>query len=118
MKHALTIAFAIFALFLGAQNKQKSHFSIIKIDSSADLAKYQKAATGYAYLDNYRLYDQRRVIRFTDGKASIELFSAKELLETYGKPIAPGTIMDASKAREITFDIALDGNALKPQFVK
>lgn len=108
--------FVFLAKFNFSQNSSKIHFIIHSIDKSTDISKYENAANISADLDKYRLLNKRRVINFTDMKASIELFSAQELLDTYGKQIHPLTIKTESYP-SITFDISMDGKSLKPQLI-
>jgi len=118
MRILLILGLAFCVNLSKAQNTGKKHFIIHRIDQSADLSKYEQAASNWNQLDNYRFYDKRRTISFTDSKVTIELYSAKELLEMFGKQIAPGTIMDEKNIREIAFEITMDGKGLKPQFIK
>lgn len=117
MKHLFTAFFVFLFISLNAQNKSKEHFIIHKIDNSVNVEKYQLAAAEWGKLDEFRFYDQRRTIYFTDMKASIELFSAKELYVMYGKEISPNTIK-SNDFPLVTFDITMDGKGLKPQLVR
>ncbi len=103
--------------FLHSQTSAKKHFIIHRIDNTADISKYQEAAAAWGQLDGFRFLDKRRTINFTDGKASIELYSANELLEMYGKHISDLTIKNDNYP-QITFDVTMDGKGLKPQFIK
>jgi hypothetical protein len=116
-KPVLLVLFFMCAALIKIHAQEKKHFKIIIHDITAKEEKYEKASSNFL-LDEFRYYDKRRVVDFTDGKASIEIYSAKELLEAYEKEIAPGTIFDPTKARQITFDITLDGNTLKPQLIQ
>lgn len=103
--------------FLFAQTPvSKKHFIIHKNASDIDVEKYASAAnSGFINLDAYRFYDKRRIINFTGTDATIELYSAKEMLEKYGKVIPAETIMPDQAFKEITFSITLDGKSFKPQ---
>jgi hypothetical protein len=100
-----------------AQTSSKKHFIIHRIDNTTDITKYQEAASAWGQLDAFRFMDKRRTINFTDGKASIELYSAKELLEMYGKHISDLTIT-SDKYPNVAFDVTMDGKGLKPQLIK
>ncbi len=115
-----TIVRTIFFLFL---------FLIIDVTAFAQGAKPHyvvnnagdaKATENYYYLlsnfsfDQYRFFDKRRTITFIKSAVTVELYSAKELLETYQKPISPLTIMDNIPKTDIAFLM----NAGKVQIVK
>lgn len=117
MGRLLFMAIMLCAFSFSAQTSKKEHFIIHQLDNSVNISKYEQASESYGQLDQYRLYDKRRTIFFTDAKASIELYSAKELLELYGKEISPLTIK-SENYRQITFDVSMDGKSLKPQLVK
>ncbi len=115
MKKIILLVFVFLVKFNFSQNSVKTHFIIHPIDKSIEIRLYERAASSWAQLDKYRLLDKRRIIYFSDMKASIELFSAQELLETYGKQISPFTIKTETYP-DLTFDVSKDGSALKPQF--
>lgn len=118
MKKLLFILVCLLSLnFLKAQNSPKKHFIIHRIDNTADITKYQEAAAAWGQLDAYRFLDRRRTINFADGKASIELYSANELWEMYGKHISDLTIKSENYPK-ISFDVTMDGKGLKPQLIK
>ena len=113
----LLIAFMLYASFINAQPSKKQHFIIHAVDKSINISKYEQAAELYGQLDKYRFYDKRRTIAFTDSKATIELYSAKELLDIYGKEISPLTVKGDNYPL-VTFDVSMDGKSLKPQIIK
>ena len=94
---------------------KKIHFIIHTDNPNDNIAKYENAIYNYGKLDEYRFYDRRRTIRFTNTTVSIELYSAKELLNLYNKKISPLTIKDGEKYRDIEFALTADGNNIKPQ---
>lgn len=114
MKKFFVLAFMLCVTFLVAQTSSKVHFIIHKIDNSADVSRYETAAQMWGKLDEFRFYDKRRTIYFTDMKASIELYSAKELYMLYGKEVSPATIK-SNDFPLVTFDVTMDGQGLKPQ---
>ena len=68
---------------------EKSSFIISSSNeniSSAQLNVYKTAVNNYTNLDELRFLDQRRIIPFEKNEISIELFSAKELLEKANIP--------------------------------
>ena len=115
MKKLIVLFFVLLVKFNFSQNSGKTHFIIHPIDKSIEISLYERAASNWTQLDKYRLMDKRRVIYFSDMKASIELYSAQELLDTYGKQISPFTIKTETYP-DLTFDVSKDGSALKPQF--
>ncbi|MGZ3899259.1 MAG: hypothetical protein ACXVNM_12720 [Bacteroidia bacterium] len=117
MIRILFMAFMLCVSIINAQTSKKQHFIIHPVDNSTDVTKYEQAAESYGQLDQYRFYDKRRTIYFTDSKATIELYSAKELLTIYGKEISPLTIK-SEVYTPITFDVSMDGKSLKPQIIK
>jgi len=106
-----------FASIITAQTSEKRHFIIHRVDNAIDIAKYQTALDNWGQLDHYRLLDKRRIIYFTDSKLSIELLSAQELLDTYGKQISPYTIK-SNNYTDIAFELTQDGKSIKPQLIK
>ncbi|MDQ3190424.1 MAG: hypothetical protein M3Q58_02420 [Bacteroidota bacterium] len=119
MKRFHLLIFAcLFVNISFAQNSVKKHFVINTINPSFNIDKYVFAAENWGSIDEYRLYDKRRVIAFRDKGVTIELFSAKELLELYGKQIPPRTIMPNESYQDIFFDVTIDGKGLKPQLIK
>jgi len=97
-------------------NAKKTHFIIHTDNPNDDIAKYEQAIITYGKLDQYRFYNTRRKILFQNSTVWVELYSAKELLDLYGKQISPFTIKDGQKYKEIEFAFTLDGKSIKPQF--
>jgi len=96
--------------------KSKEHFIIHQNGANIDVEKLNSYLnTGFFNLDEYRFYDKRRVIQFEGTTATIELYSAKELLEIYEKPVAESTIMPGASFKEISFAIYPDTKGIKPQ---
>jgi hypothetical protein len=83
--------------------KQKKHYSIVSSDSKINLSPFEMALSASSQLDQFRLYDQRRIISFERNSVSVELFSAKELEENFGKQISPKTIMKKSEMIPVIF---------------
>ena len=94
---------------------KKIHFIIHTDNPNDNIAKYENAINNYGKLDEFRFYSARRTIQFQNTTAWIELYSAKELLDLYGKKISPFTIKDGQKYQDIEFAFTMDGKNLKPQ---
>ena len=102
---------------------EKSSFIISSSNeniSSAQLNVYKTAVNNYTNLDELRFLDQRRIIPFEKNEISIELFSANELLEKYGKEIPENTIAHGSKYLPVHFQLINweNGYAVHPIFDK
>ena len=94
----------------------KKHFIIHFHEMALDTMAYYKAAYYFPRFEQYRFYDKRRTINFVNGKASIELFSALELYEHYGKRINQQVIKDGAFFPEIEFEFS--NEMLKEQIIK
>ena len=105
LKHASAIALTLLLsiAFSRSGNAQtaKPHF-VIHTQNADDIPNYEHALKDFDF-DSYRFYDKRRIIKFTNSSATIELYSAKELLDIYGKPVSPFTLMDNKPKKEIEF---------------
>lgn len=101
-KAILSIVFIVSLLSNGHAQTAKPHFVIHNPGNVADNAKYEYALKEFDF-DSYRFYSKRRILKFTNTDVTIELYSAKELLEMYQKPISPFTIMDDTPKKEIEF---------------
>jgi hypothetical protein len=86
----------------GIAQTAKPHFVIHNPGNAADNPNYEYALKDFDF-DSYRFYDKRRTIKFTNSDVTIELYSAKELLDIYGKPVSPFTLMDNKPKKEIEF---------------
>jgi hypothetical protein len=101
-KKILFTFFLIFIVQLSSAQNSKTHFIIHNPGNSSENAKIENAFSTFDF-DSFRFYDKRRTIKFTGSDISIELYSAKELLDTYGKPVSPFTIMNNKPSKEIEF---------------
>ncbi len=101
-KAILTIVLIISFSRSGHAQTAKPHFVIHNPGNVADNPKYENALKEFDF-DSYRFYTKRRHIKFTNTDVTIELYSAKELLEMYQKPISPFTLMDDTPKKEIEF---------------
>ncbi|CAN5416378.1 hypothetical protein BH10BAC1_BH10BAC1_03360 [soil metagenome] len=80
----------------------KPHFLVNNTGDAKETASYYDLLSNFN-LDEYRFYDKRRTIKFVNSNVTVELYSAKELLEIYQKPISPFTIMDNIAKKDISF---------------
>ncbi len=73
----------------------KPHY-ILSLNSSAKQKEemYINALNQYAGIENFRLIDKRRVIQLANGDGKIELFSANELNQLYGRRVRPKNLKD------------------------
>jgi hypothetical protein len=108
MKHInyLTVAF-VFLLMITINNKlfsqnAKPHYIIQNGGSPEETLKYSNALKDFDF-EQYRFYNKRRIIKFTNSNATIELFSAKELLDLYQRPVHPFNIMNDIPTNDIEF---------------
>jgi len=100
--------------------KQKKHYSLVSTDSKINLSPFEMALSASSQLDQFRIYDQRRIIFFERNSVSVELFSAKELEENFGKQISPNTIMNKSEVIPVIFHLKeVNGNySIEPVYQK
>jgi hypothetical protein len=115
-----TIVRTIFFLFLvliidvtAFAQGAKPHYVVNNAGDAKENENYYYLLSNFNF-DQYRFYDKRRTITFVKSAVTVELYSAKELLETYQKPISPLTIMDNFPQTDIAFLM----NAGKVQIVK
>jgi len=115
-----TIVRTIFFLFLvliidvtAFAQGAKPHYVVNNAGDAKETENYYYLLSNFNF-DQYRFYDKRRTITFVKSAVTVELYSAKELLETYQKPISPLTIMDNIPQTDIAFLM----NAGKVQIVK
>lgn len=106
IKISSKIIFAGFLFFISFQKASaqniKPHYIIKNASGGLEVQKYNDLLKDFVF-DQYRFYDKRRTIKFTNSDVTVELFSAKELLEIYQKQISPFTIMDTIAKKEIAF---------------
>jgi hypothetical protein len=124
MKNSLALTFRGVILFvfillsssLSAQ-KSKSHYLLHNPDPAIPAAVYEEAINKKNF-EEFRYVDARRTIKFSGSSASIELFSAKELLELYGKAIHPMNIKYPASAASIEFILYPEHKAIKEKLLK
>jgi len=101
----LLIVFTLLLSFgLSAQNgSKKPHYTIINPGFEPFL-NYEKALT-HTEFDGLRFLNQRRQIPIEDTKIIIELYSAEELQQKYGKQISPLTVKSDVNAKKVKFKL-------------
>jgi hypothetical protein len=126
--------FSFFLLFflgnfeLKAQQMQsapieKKTFTISSVGnqiSDEELGIYKLALLEFSQLDEFRFLNERRTIHFEKNQIAVELFSANELAEQYGKEISPYTIVPGKTFLPVTFQLINwnDGYAIHPVYEK
>lgn len=95
----------VVSLSNGIYYPAKPHYILHIHKQLIDSNYYAKAALYFSRYDSYRYINERRIIDFVGGEVSVELFSAMELKNTYGKAISPLNIQNASNGPAIKFDI-------------
>lgn len=96
--NALAFCFVFFAFAFHSQvytyqSAKKFHYEINSSENDSINKRINQAAFDYVKFDEVRLLNERRTITIIGYNASLVLFSANELLETYGKQISPFTIL-------------------------
>lgn len=117
MKKIVTIILILITSVSFAQQEQQ--YVLHSTNPDIDLSVYKKAVENWGQLDHYRLLNQRRTILYfgvygSEG-VTIELFSAQELLDNYGKPISPFTIINPEDAKETVFVLTPDKLSINPK---
>ena len=102
---------------------QKNTFILSSLDnrvSEAELEIYNTALINFSQLDEFRFLNQRRTILFEKNQIFVELFSAQELFELYGKEISPVTITSGKTYLPATFQLINwnDGYSIHPIYEK
>jgi len=82
---------------------KKRHFTFHFFDKNIDTLAYYKAALNFHSFHPYRFFDKRRVIFFNDKKVSVELYSAQEIKNLYGKDVRGFIEKDNDKYPRIEF---------------
>lgn len=88
--------------------------------SQSELVIYKIALLEFSQLDEFRFLNERRTIHFEKNQIAVELFSANELAEQYGKEISPYTIVPGKTYLPVTFQLINwnDGYAIHPVYEK
>jgi hypothetical protein len=105
IKKLLTLSLLLVCFFPKAQETQKKVHYIIHNPAVESALKYEKALY-HTDLDGLRFLNGRRIIPVEGSFITIELFSANELLKSYGKQISPLTITNSVSPRNIKFKMA------------
>ncbi|MFM7684007.1 MAG: hypothetical protein ACKO7P_14890 [Bacteroidota bacterium] len=130
MNYFLRILVVLFLLFTNraysqitdTQTSEKSSFVVYSNENltATQLNLYKSAVNDFSNLDELRFLDQRRIILFEKDGVSVELLSANELSNKYGKEIPENTIMPGSKYLPVRFQLINweNGYAVDPIFDK
>src|ERR1700744_3870076 len=106
----------VFDISAQTEPKIKKPNFVVKTDNpTISIDKYENALDNYGKLDEFRFYNKRRTIRFQNCSVSVELYSAKELFDQYGKVVSVFTIKDNQPYKEIEFALTADEKNIKPQ---
>ncbi len=102
---------------------EKLSFYISSMDdkvSDEELGIYKTALLEFSQLDEFRYLNERRTIFFEKNQIIVELFSASELEEKYGKEVSPFTILTRETFLPATFQLINwnDGYAIHPVYEK
>jgi hypothetical protein len=117
VKGIITLLCLLLFSFTSTAQKAKEHYVLHHADSKIDAATYKQALDNKE-LDGFRFLDKRRIIKFEGSATTVELYSAKELLDLYGKQISPLTIKNSAAAQQIEFIIFPEQKAIKEKLVK
>lgn len=82
---------------------KKELYRVINTGSDNPAMLYK--ALNHCHLDSLRFLNERRQLAVEGTTLVLELFSANELLERYGKPVSLLTIKDPAKARKVKLKI-------------
>ncbi|MBM3429361.1 MAG: hypothetical protein FJX99_00070 [Bacteroidetes bacterium] len=104
------------------QISEKSSFVVYSNENitATQLNLYKSAVNDFSNLDELRFLDERRIILFEKDGVSVELLSANELSNKYGKEIPENTILPGSKYLPVRFQLINweNGYAVHPIFDK
>ena len=98
-------------------NPKKSFILYLNTNAKHKEQAYINALNQYLRLENHRLISQRRTIELANNEGKIELFSANELLQLYGRNIRPQNLKDNAAIIEIELLLSEEGN-VKEQLKK
>jgi hypothetical protein len=90
----------------------KPHFEIKNAKDQKEAAAYLNALKDVDF-EKFRFYSQRRTIHFINSPVIIELFSAQELLDLYGRPIHDANIRNNKALKDIQFEYFPESGAAK-----
>jgi hypothetical protein len=102
---------------------EKQTFNISSLDnqvSDVELGIYKLALVEFSQLDEFRFLNERRIIFFEKNGIYVELYSASELYDRYGKEISQTTISPGQSYLPATFQLINwnDGYAIHPIYEK
>lgn len=73
--------------------------------SEANFSLYHTAIQNFSSLDEFRFLNERRIIEFEKDLITLELLSANELAEKYGKEVPATTIIPGSNYLPVKFQL-------------
>jgi hypothetical protein len=101
-----------------SDNSSKTHFILnLNVGAKNKQELYNHALNSFTRLENYRLLDKRRTIQLANGDGSVELFSANELKQLYGRLVRPQNKNDIQVSQEIELVLSEQG-IIKEQLKK
>ena len=102
MRIALATLLMVVFNHAGFSQTSKPHFDIKNAASPEETNKIYNAVKDFDF-EQYRFYNKRRVIKFSNSNTFLELYSAKELLDIYQRPVHPLNIMNDTPTKELEF---------------
>jgi hypothetical protein len=90
-------------------NPKKSFILYLNTDAKHKEQAYINALNQFLRLENHRLISKRRSIELANNEGKIELFSANELLQLYGRSIRPQNLKDNATVIEIELLLSEEG---------
>lgn len=115
--------FEIDAQVIPSTTIEKNTFILSSVNnnvSESQLEIYKMALINFSQLDEFRFLNERRTILFEKNQITVELFSANELAEQFGKEVSPFTILPGKTYLPATFQLINwnEGYAIHPEYEK
>lgn len=96
----------------------KPHFDLRLNNNLKNMqSSYINALNNYPRIENYRFVNKRRIIQLANGAGEVELYSANELWQLYGRRVRPQNIKDGQALTEIELMMGENG-LIKEQLKK
>ena len=119
MKYLSLLLFIGFCQYFSAQvytyqNSTKKQYEIINAENSELKDRIYQAAFDYGKFDELRFLDKRREVKIEGTEVTVILYSAQELLDSYGKKISPFTILPGQEYQDARIKFA---DTKHPEFV-
>ena len=107
MRNFLLTSFLLLISLCFSQTRiLKTHYRII--NETGDFSLDYEKALAHTPLDHLRYMDARRQIPIEGTHLIVELFSANELLENYGKPVSPQTSVRNMNHADLKWKLSAD----------